>query len=495
MFGFGASLRGQAAEEGHELPVVLNVVAQDRQLFASWNRISGATYTLRWRRQGALDWAESRQVDEPYAAIDSLRNGARYDVQLVIGLGYQDFPSAVITRSPRARDDCGYGSSVFCTEESFLKALPRYGLDRNSLRCRGQLIPEGKLLPNCLYTGSGVALGLNRSYGARFSTESNGLSPDVVRAVVQKAIWGTNDFEAVKRQYAWNGIPMSLPYLGRVDPEAEVQSYLVPITSTMYSRLSWFVRPDHIPGRYAIYHEGHGETGLASGAPVINWLLDNGWEVISLDMPLEGINEEDRQFPLYDHDSFITLDNSDSTRLAWFFIPLVAAMNLVVKDYRGDGHPTVMMLGRSGGGWTTYTYAAMDPRVDLVVNISGGAPLSTFLDSTVFGHITPHYESQPDYLYDQVSLTDIMLAAGTVGTFFFYSELDPCCYRFSPRSSWIRYLQDLSLLSTNKQYEVFVDRAPMHGLSPNGLAMLGKFLRKQGLGPLPARSNQSSPPD
>jgi hypothetical protein len=476
-------------------PIILSVGAQNRQLFATWNRQSDATYLLRWRRHGVGQWDGFIESTTPYAAIDSLTNGESYDVQLVVQSGSNEFPSQVITQVPRVRDDCTYGTALFCSEEAFIAALPRYGLERNSLSCRGQVVPQGRPLPNCIYTMSGTALGLNRSYGERFRPGSNRPSADVVRKVLQNAIWGTSNFEEVRHRYEGKGPPLAIPYAGRVDATAQVQSFLVPIASTIFSRVSWFVRPDHVPGRYAIYHEGHGESAVSSGATVINWLLNNGWQVLALDMPLEGVNEEDRTSPLYDHDSFATLDNGDAVALKWFFIPLVAVTNWIEEDYKKEGNPTVMLVGRSGGGWTAFTYAAMDTRVDISVNIAGGAPLSTLLDSTAFNRLAPHYEAQPDFVYDQVSLTDIMLTAGTAADFFFYSEFDPCCYRFSPRNTWIRYLQSLSDTPSGKQYEVFLDQSPLHGLSPQGLAMFGQFLKKRGLGPLPPAKAATSEPD
>ena len=85
-----------------------------------------------------------------------------------------------------------------------------------------------------------------------------------------------------------------------------------------------------------------------------------------------------------------------------------------------------------------------------------------------------------------------MLAAGRRAAFFFYSQNDVCCYKFTNDNEWIKYLERLAQSDVGKRYRVFLDNAPHHGLTPRGLAALGGFLTEMGLGseamrPLAAR--------
>lgn len=468
-------------------PVILNTAPQDREVFLTWSTLPDAQYAVRWRKLGEEMWNTGRPTPTPYAAIDSLENGSAYQFQLVLETADRRYLSQIVAETPRIRDDCGYGTTLFCTQQAFLSYLPRFGISPSELRCGGESVNLDLPLPNCRFTAGGVALALDRAYGSVFAP--NDFRPDAesVSRALRRAIWGTEDFAIARRGNAARVSEVAIPYGGRVETDARVRSYLVRIAPGLFSRISWFSKPDHIAGRYAIYHEGHGGAGISNAADLINWLLANGWQVLSLDMPLEGINQDDRQYPLYDHDSFARYDRRDSSALRDFFIPLVSAMEMIEGDARPTGRPTVMLLGMSGGGWSAYTYAAMDRRVDVAVNIAGGSPFSTLLDSTAFGRVTPHFENH-NYLYDQVTPTDVMLAAGRRAVFFFYSQNDPCCYRFSSDNEWVSYLRTLAQGRVGKQYRVFLDDAPIHGLSNRGLSALGRFLGEIGLGTVKARN-------
>lgn len=491
---FTAPVIAQSFSNRNEPALILNATPQDREIFLSWSTLPEAAYTLRWRKAGETAWKTKPESLVRYAAVDSLDNGVRYQFQLRVRVGEREYVSSTATATPRVRDDCGYGASVFCTQQAFIAALPKFGLLPTSLRCDGEDVSLESVIPNCRFTAAGVTLGLDRAYGSVFVPNDSRPDAESVSQVVRRAIWGTGDFENIKREYAHRWAEVSIPFGGMVTEDSTVRSFVIRVAPGVFSRVTWYSRPDHVPGRYAIYHEGHGEAGISSAANVIDWLLTKGWQVLSLDMILDGINEEDRQYPLYDHDSFALYDTKETTGLRFFFIPLVSVMEMIETDARPGSTPTVMLLGRSGGGWSAYTYAAMDRRVDISVNIAGGAPFSTLLDSSAFGRITPHYENQADYLYDQASATDIMLAGGRRAAFFFYSQQDPCCYRFSPDSDWIQYLRRLGQATTGKRYRVFLGEAPVHGLTESGLEALGEFLEDVGLGPQKARPVTATQP-
>ena len=470
----------QSNESAADPPIVLNTAPQDREVFLSWSTVPYSSYTVRWRRSGASTWITERATPLPYAAIDSLENGTAYQFQLVLRTIGRTYISRTVVEIPRVRDDCGYGTTLFCTQQAFLAYLPRYSISQSELRCGGEPVNIEALLPNCRFTAAGIVLALNRSYGSIFRPNDDRPDAESVSRVLRRAIWGTEDFGAVRRENAGRMREVAIPFANNLDTATRMRSFLVRIAPGLFSRVAWFARDDHLPGRYAIYHEGHGEAGISSANELIRWLLANGWQVFSLDMPLEGVNELDRQYPLYDHDSFARFDTRDSSALRDFFVPLVSVMDLIESDAKGI-RPAVMLLGRSGGGWTAYTYAAMDRRVDVAVNIAGGSPFSTLLDSSAFRHVTPHFENH-NFLYDQVTPTDIMLAGGRRAAFFFYSQNDVCCYRFSPDNEWVNYLRTLARGGGGKQYRIFLDDAPIHGLSKRGLDALGTFLQEIGLG-------------
>src|SRR6266581_9408706 len=103
------------------------------------------------------------------------------------------------------------------------------------------------------------------------------------------------------------------------------------------------------------------------------WLLQDGWDVFVLDMPLDGLNGS-----LGLHWSLNNNEKGDGTNspLGLFLLPVKA----VVDQIRAEApSPTIMMLGRSGGGCTTTVYAALDPRITVAVPIAGGAAQSMWM--------------------------------------------------------------------------------------------------------------------
>ena len=93
-------------------------------------------------------------------------------------------------------------------------------------------------------------------------------------------------------------------------------------------------------------------TRRTSGASphVLRWFLARGWRVVTVAMPLAGENAA----PGFDrgkyglHDELVRLKRP----LGVFLEPVVAVVNYTGAD---------VMIGLSGGGWTTVVAAAIDP--------------------------------------------------------------------------------------------------------------------------------------
>jgi len=111
------------------------------------------------------------------------------------------------------------------------------------------------------------------------------------------------------------------------------------------------------------------------GAKTIDWLLSRGWQVIAMDMPLVGVNAADQTPTLQSHVDLRQFDNGIQSPLGWFFLPIKVVVDMVTTEVR-DSDPTILMIGISGGGWSSYFYSPLDPRVDVAVPVSGGLPMS-----------------------------------------------------------------------------------------------------------------------
>lgn len=501
-----------AARVRQSLKLLLHASPQDEHVFLTWNEQPGASYRVRWRADDESAWHRERFAALNYTIVDSLVNGKRYQFQVRTAGGAAERSSDIVSEVPRVRDDCSNGRTAFCSVPDLLEYARKWNLDVSLIRCWRYYLPVFDIdSPNCRYTISGHALTLNRSLGGSFQPLERMPDAASVRGALRWLVFGADDplLTPGSLTSVWQNV--FPPTGGNVDisdtltnklaamaagedahPVPILRSMVMPLYATMMSRLTWFSLPDHLPRRYAIYNEGHGEAGIGSAAPVINWLLRSGWQVLVLDMPLEGLNAVDVRYPLFDHDdvAFAARDEGINA-LRWFLLPVAGAVDLVYDDAKERGTGVdLLMLGRSGGGFTTMLYSAMDPRVTVAANISGGAPHSVFLDPTVFKPLGAHYENDTSTLYDQVSMTDFLLTAGTKGNFHFFSTHDPCCYTFSPKHPWIQFLNSLQSQG-DKKYRVFVDeRSTIHGLGTSGLAALGRFLQDVGL---PSREGALTP--
>lgn len=492
-----------------KLKLLLQASPQRAHVFLTWSERPHADYKVRWRAEKDTSWHERTIKTANFAAISPLKNGVRYEFQVITVGESAGFSSDIVSAVPRIRDDCHSTLNVFCSVPDLIAFARLANLDLRLLRCGRLPVREFDInSPNCRYAINEQALTLNRAFGGFLQAPERLPDPESVRQALRSVVWGSDDplLHPGSLLSQWQDVRPAMSGSVDISDSLEheavgrdarthvpiVRSLVMHVHGSMLSRLTWFAYPDHIPGRYAIYNEGHGVPGIGSAAPMINWLLRAGWQVLVLDMPLDGLNAPDARYPLFGHDDLDFLARAEgASALRWFFLPVAASVDLVYDDaHTRKSGVDLLMLGRSGGGWMSMLYSAMDTRVAVAANISGGAPLSIYLDSSVFRPLGSHYENETATLYDQVSSTDFLLTAGTKGNFHFFSTHDPCCYRFSASHPWIRVLQSLKS-RREKKYRVFVDdRNDIHGLSTLGMATLGKFLEEVGL---PSRATRLTP--
>lgn len=150
--------------------------------------------------------------------------------------------------------------------------------------------------------------------------------------------------------------------------------------------------PEDRPARLAIVFAGHmpegAENFLALGlSRSIEALLREGYIVAAMQMPLTGWNQ-DRDGWLPDGGTFsvetrLTGGHDELLRaiepalpggsLRVFLEPVTQTINEMFARYpRRAG---LLMVGLSGGGWTTQMAAAVDPRIDISIPVAGSLPL------------------------------------------------------------------------------------------------------------------------
>ncbi len=128
-----------------------------------------------------------------------------------------------------------------------------------------------------------------------------------------------------------------------------------------------------------IYCSGHNEK-FESSKKKIEFFLDKGYDVLSINMPLMGENSRPTIYVknigplvLAHHDRFKFLEGKVEGHPLKFFIEPV----LVFVDYlyNNISYKDKTMIGVSGGGWTTTLYAALDTRINNSFSILGPIPL------------------------------------------------------------------------------------------------------------------------
>jgi hypothetical protein len=142
--------------------------------------------------------------------------------------------------------------------------------------------------------------------------------------------------------------------------------------------------------RLVIAHQGH-QGGLIDGvADAVNRLLQDGFTVLVMQMPLVGWNTDNTvvlpngggtvtisAWGSAGHNELFTKLNppvlDDGEQFRFFLEPVVQGIN-----YFLDTTPAavdVSMLGLSGGGWTTHVAAAVDSRIRQSFPVAGAYPL------------------------------------------------------------------------------------------------------------------------
>jgi hypothetical protein len=126
-----------------------------------------------------------------------------------------------------------------------------------------------------------------------------------------------------------------------------------------------------------IYHQGHGEVPAQSAA-FLRRLAGAGARVFSMAMPLEGRNPPtvvelpQGRVQIGRHAHLDWLQPASGHPLRFLVEPVIVMLNEL--EARGSWGP-IVMIGVSGGGWTTTLAAALDPRIALSVPVAGTLPL------------------------------------------------------------------------------------------------------------------------
>jgi hypothetical protein len=457
-------------------PLFLNAAPQDRHVFLTWNRYppnSTRIYDLYWRAVGSSQWNIIPVQGRESQAVIDLSNSMDYEFYVALA-ELSNIRSHKIVESPRRRSEC---LNFFCSQQTMDLLLKTLGIDPLSLKCRGKFIDTWDAnSPNCLYSnddGSFQSL-LNRSIDSVFNPPPD-RSLDRVRTMAIQTIWPVMNPFTSPEEFPIQVSTLVTPIIGNVTEFSDAQSFEIKYHPELSSRITWFIPTAPLTG-FAIYHEGHAPTGVESGSETINWLLRKGMAVINMDMPLYGENALDLSDTLKGHEDFIRFDDGSQSTIALFLLPVKVVVDMIYSTIDSLGHKfKLLMIGRSGGGWTTTLYGTIDPRVHLAVPVAGLIPLSMRLAADSGRDIGDYEQFIPD-LYDVVTYEDMMKATGLHGSLFIYNTQDPCCFSVQKSSDLVQYLNDAAR-RYEKRIDVWIDEDNLeHSISERGYEVLRDFL-------------------
>lgn len=144
------------------------------------------------------------------------------------------------------------------------------------------------------------------------------------------------------------------------------------LTSTAYHFI-----PTQPNNKLIIYHGGH-DGDFIVAKDLIAYFLENGFAVIGMSMPLEGLNnhpvvelERIGKVQLTFHDQLKLLKMKSGHPVQLFLTPVAVVLNYA----QPLGYESIFMTGVSGGGWTTTMCAALDPRISRSYPTAGTLPL------------------------------------------------------------------------------------------------------------------------
>jgi hypothetical protein len=121
-----------------------------------------------------------------------------------------------------------------------------------------------------------------------------------------------------------------------------------------------------------LYHNGH-ETAdcTANYDGVVDYFNELGYDVMELMMPLIGCNQAYQYGNPKSHQWFAQFEAKGDHTMRYFIEPVVLAVNYAVNTLN---YENIIMIGLSGGGWTTTIASAVDARIQLSFPIAGSTP-------------------------------------------------------------------------------------------------------------------------
>lgn len=301
------------------------------------------------------------------------------------------------------------------------------------------------------------------------------------REQLERFIWGGGDHrQAVAAWPASTDLQVQRQWLRALGSGVRAEHWRIEMDHGIDSVVLSLTPADSRQDLCVVYQQGH-EGHVWHGRHVILGLLQQGYRVVALAMPLLGPNSQPTvelrrhgQVRLQEHDAFALLDADTGRSSIRFFVdPVLACLNRL----QAEGYQRMAMLGSSGGGWTTTLCAALDTRITLSFPTAGSLPF----DLRQQGELSD-YENYLPVLYNIANYPELyIMAASGHGrkSIQILNEFDTVIWPGRRGMAYAAPIQDKVRAIGEGHFAVVVDNSWVgHGISPWALKMILQELRQ-----------------
>ena len=221
--------------------------------------------------------------------------------------------------------------------------------------------------------------------------------------------------------------------------------------------------PKNSNNELVIYHQGHAGDFIF-GKDSIELLINEGYSVLALSMPLLGMNNQPTidlndfgklKFTTHKHLNF--LESSNFSPIKFFVEPIGVSLNYLDNNFDFNSYH---MLGMSGGGWTTVLFSAIDDRTSQSYSVAGSFPMFMRSDSKNIGD----YEQIIPELYTIANYLELYVLSSFGSErklILVYNEFDPCCFsgELYEKYPYLEVISQKLNLLDNGEFDVIIDKS------------------------------------
>ena len=237
---------------------------------------------------------------------------------------------------------------------------------------------------------------------------------------------------------------------------------------------------DSLPEDMACHADWEGMSDFAN---------ELGFDAMGFHMPLFGWNAvgpgRHPRFPdgiPIDHGFFLDWERNGTLTMKYFIEPVILAVTHAKEVL---GYEEIVLVGLSGGGWTTTVAAAVDARIRLSVPVAGSLPWSMWPPVPSAGGDYEQNASRWVPMYDACDFSCMYVLAALEphrsSVQLLHSE-DPCCFRASgsndlgPIEPQIIGYNEAVSMHTAGHFETIATVGNIHEVSARGRAIIGSLL-------------------